>query len=157
MLLLLQISHENKIVGSMSVSCRNVVQGSYRHRNDVMRLQGLFTFIFSYAYFSNFPSYISDLLGGQKIGFFGHTVRNRAYSIYWGHGCIFLGHIFYPFLMKIYFSKFNLLDQVRQLHPTMVQSRACLRNERSNKCEILEQSCSVQQRKQFLCHLVRLN
>ena len=58
-----------------------------------MWLQGLFTFIFSYTYLSNFPSSIPDLLGGQKIGFFG-PVRNRAYSIYWRHGCMFFGPIF---------------------------------------------------------------
>ena len=96
-LLLLHISHKNKIVGSISTSCHNVVYRSYRHRNDVMCLQVLLTFIFSYAYFSDFPSSISDLLGGQRIRFFGHTVRNRVR--------IFRAHLL-TISMKIFFSKY---------------------------------------------------
>ena len=60
------------------------VQRSYRRWNDIMCLQGLFTFIFSHAYFSNFLSSVTDLLRCQKIEFFSATLYVTGPILYIG-------------------------------------------------------------------------
>ena len=56
---------------------------SYRGLTDV-ETTSCVTFIFSYKYFSSFLSSITDLLGGQKIGFFSVALYVTEPNLYTG-------------------------------------------------------------------------